>query len=502
MHGPRRMPGFAACNHEPMESEPEVCTTDGVVRGRQEGSVAVFRGIPYAQPPVGPNRFAAPAPVESWNGVRPAVEFGPGPPRPSLPAGGEDWLTLAMWTPDIGRVDLPVVVWISGGAYLNCTTANRHFDGATLAATGIVVVSVDYRVGVEGFARFVGAPDNRGLLDQVAALRWVQDNVSAFGGNPDNVTVLGQSAGAGSIAALLVMPLTKGLFRRAILQSLPGTFFTTDLAGGIAAEITSELGRSPRVDDLTDLAPAELVEAARSVTARILQYEQRWGSAVHTTTPFAPIVDGEILPASPWSSLTAGTARGVDLLVGHTRDEFRVFAAGLGNIDDAGVDALVDGLSPTPGANRYRATYAIDSPQQLREMALSDWLFRMPTLHLAEAASTGGARVWLYELCWDFGTQGASHGLDTLLLFGTADIGGEVTAAGPTAVAQMRQVSRLMRDEQLSFAATGDPGWERFQVTDCLTRVYDTESVVERYPEGRSRQLWHGQRFGVLDPAY
>ncbi|MDT7615419.1 MAG: para-nitrobenzyl esterase, partial [Pseudonocardiales bacterium] len=157
------------------------------------------------------------------------------------------------------------------------------------------------------------------------------------------------------------------------------------------------------------------------------------------------------------------------------------------------------GLSPTPGAQRYRAAYPCVPPNQLRETALSDWLFRMPTLHLAEAAHAGGARVWLYELRWGFGARGASHGLDTLLVFGTTDIDGEVTALGPTAVARTGRLSQLMRTEHLSFAATGDPGWARFRPHERDTRVYDAESTVERYPEERSRRLWRDQRFGVLD---
>ena len=130
---------------------------------------------------------------------------------------------------------------------------------------------------------------------------------------------------------------------------------------------------------------------------------------------------------------------------------------------------------------------------------MADWLFRMPTLHFAEAAHAGGARVWLYELGWGFGPQGASHGLDTLLVFGTTDIEGEVTAAGPAAVEEARRLSRVMRDEYIAFAATGDPGWARFDPRDRATRIYDADATVARYPEERSRVLWRDQRFGVLD---
>jgi para-nitrobenzyl esterase len=412
---------------------------------------------------------------------------------------GEDWLNLTVWTPDPGRTGLPVVVWISGGAYLNCNTANPHFAGAILARAGTVVVSLHYRTGAEGFARIDGAPDNRGLLDQVAALQWVHDNITAFGGDPGNVTVLGQSAGAGSIAALLVMPAAAGLFRRAILQSLPGTFFTPDLAADVAAEISAELGRSPRVEDLADVTPDDLVEAARSVTGRLPQRAGRWGSVAYTPTPFSPVVDGEVLPMSPWTALSSGAARDADLLVGHVRDEFSLLASRFGDIDDAGVDTLLNGLTPTPGAQRYRATFPFASPNELRETVMSDWQARMPTLHLAEAAHAGSAPVWLYELCWGFGPQGASHTLDTLLVFGTTDVKGEITAAGPDATAQAQRLSGLMRAEHLSFAATGNPGWPRYRPHERDTRVYDAESTLTRYPEERSRRIWRDQRFGALD---
>jgi len=476
----------------------QVRTSAGTVRGRWEDGVAVYRGVPFAAPPMGRDRFAAPRPAAPWDGIRDATRFGPPPPQPGRSTEGEDWLNLAVWTPDPGRTGLPVMVWISGGTYLNCNTANPHLAGAALAAAGAVVVSAHYRTGAEGFARFDGASDNRGLLDQVAALRWVQDSIAGFGGDPGNVTVFGQSAGAGSIAALLVMPEAAGLFRRAILQSLPGTFFAPDLAADVAKEVCAALGRPPRVEDLVDVAPDDLVAAARSVTDSLPRRAEQWGPVAFTPTPFSPVVDGAVLPASPWAALAGGAARDVELLVGHTRDEFSLPARGLGDIDDAGADTLLDGLTPTPGARRYRAAYPSDSANELRDTAMSDWLWRMPALHLAEAAHAGGARVWLYELCWGFNSVGASHGLDTLLVFGTTEIETGLTEAGPDAVAQARRLSELMRSEHLSFASTGDPGWTRYRPGERLTRVYDAESTVARYPEERSRRIWRDQRFGAL----
>lgn len=476
----------------------EVRTAGGTVRGTEEDGVAVYRGIPFAAPPVGPHRFAAPQAAQPWAGVRDATRFGPPPPQPSHPTDGDDWLNLAVWTPDPGRSGLPVVVWISGGGYLNCNSANPHLTGVRLAAGGAVVVSPHYRSGAEGFGRIDGAPDNRGLLDQLAALRWVQENIAAFGGDPAEVTLIGQSAGAGSIAALLAMPAAAGLFRRAVLQSIPGTYFSPELAADIAVEVAAELGRAPNVDDLAGGTPDDLVEAARTVTGRLPQRADRWGAIACTPTPFSPVVDGEVLPAAPWAALAAGSARGVELLVGHTRDELSMLAARLGDIDDGAVDVLIDGLTPTPGAQRYRAAFPSATAGQLRETALADWLMRMPSLHLADAAHAGGARVWLYELCWGFGAAGASHGLDTLLMFGTAHIATGLMAAGPAAVAEAGRLSEVIRAEHLAFAATGDPGWAPYEPGGRATRVYAAEPTVAPYPEERSRVLWERRRFDVL----
>jgi para-nitrobenzyl esterase len=450
--------------------------------------VAVFRGVPFAAPPVGPHRFAASRPVIAWEGVRDASRFGPAPPQPGRPTGGDDWLNLTVWTPDPGRAGLPVLMWISGGGYLNCDAANPHFAGGALAAAGAVVLSAHYRTGAEGFLRVPGFPDNRALLDQLAALEWVHTNIAAFGGDPGNVTMFGQSAGAGSIAALLAMPSAAGAFRRAILQSIPGTYFTPELADDVAAEIGCELGRPPAAAD-----PEALVAATRTVTDRLVRGADRWGAVAYSSTPFSPVLDG----AAPWERLAGGAGRGVELLIGHTRDEYSLLAAELSDVDDAG--PVIDLLTPTPGAARYRTAFPGRTGNDLREVALSDWLYRMPALHLAEAAAVGGARVWLYELAWGFGPAGASHGLDTLLVYGTADAYGEVSAAGPTALEEAAALTQVLRADHLAFAAAGDPGWPRFEPRQRHTRVYGPEPGLVRYPEDRSRAIWRDRRFGVLD---
>src|SRR6476469_1388561 len=203
---------------------PEIRTAVGVLRGGREAGLAVFRGVRYAEPPVGALRFAAPRPVRGWAGVRAALSYGPPPPQPSAfgtdgparEAVGDDWLSLNVWSPDpAAGAGLPVLVWIPGGGYVIGSSSLPEFDGGRLAANGVVVVTLNYRLGMEGFAQIDGAPANRGLLDQVAALHWVRENIRAFGGDPNRMTIFGESAGGGSVAALLAMPRSAGLWHRA-----------------------------------------------------------------------------------------------------------------------------------------------------------------------------------------------------------------------------------------------------------------------------------------------
>ncbi|MBN9112330.1 MAG: carboxylesterase/lipase family protein [Pseudonocardia sp.] len=454
----------------------ETTTSVGRVRGTREQGVTVFRGIPFAAPPVGDLRFAAPAPPAPWDGVREATAFGPPPPHTGCAADGADWLTLNVWTPDPGRdARLPVMVWVHGGAYTIGSAGLPEYDGARLAAGGVVLVTANYRVGVEGFARVEGAPDNRGLLDQLAMLEWVQDNVAAFGGDPARVTVFGQSAGGGSIAALLTMPRAAGLFRRAVVQSAPGTTFAPELAQDIASAFAAELGLKATVADLADVDPDLLVAASDEVTAAAGAHVDRWGLAARRSILFSPVVDGDVLPVAPWQ-----TRHDVDLLVGHTRDENRLFVV-FGEVGPEEIATAEELYAPGP--------YPAADPMRLYDLVLSDWLFRMPSLHLAERA----ARAHMYELTWA-GTLGACHGLDVPLVFGNLTQGQPASLIGDVAAAQ--QVSASIRRAWTAFANDGDPGWPTFDTG--VVQVFDSEPAVVPYPEEESRRIWRDHVFAPL----
>jgi para-nitrobenzyl esterase len=257
-------------------AEPEARTAAGRVRGRAEGGLAVFRGMPFAQPPTGPARFAAPRPPAAWDGVREAFSFGSPPPQsssygPAPRPADDDWLTVNVWTRDPDpAARRPVLVWIYGGAFKVGSADAPGYDGARLAREGeLVLVTFNYRTGVEGFAHLQGAPANRGLLDQVAALEWVRENIAAFGGDPDRVTVFGQSAGAASVAALLAMPRAAGLFGQAIAQSVPGICHSAPLAADIGQAIAAELGLRATTADLSGADPMRLVAAADAVDRKL-----------------------------------------------------------------------------------------------------------------------------------------------------------------------------------------------------------------------------------------
>jgi para-nitrobenzyl esterase len=500
----------------PSHSRPEVRTSAGKVRGRWERSVAVFRGIPFAEPPVGALRFAAPRSVRGWDGMLEAVSFGPSPPQAAAfgmdslagEATTDDWLTINVWSPSPAPgAGLPVMVWIHGGAYSIGMSSLPEYDGGRLAGDGaVVVVTFNYRVGMEGFGQIEGAAANRGLLDQVAALTWVQENIQAFGGDPGRVTIFGESAGGGSVAALLAMPRAAGLFRRAVAQSAQGTFFSPELAADIAAACAAELGLRPTAAELAAVDPAGLSAAGDAIGATMDRRSGRWGQVAYRSIPFSPVVDGDSLPVTPWRALADGAGRGVELLVGHTRDEQRLFTAlagMLGQVTDEQAAAALDVLAPGPdGARRYRGGFPAAGPDELYELVNSDWAFRMPTLRLAEAQAGAGGRAYVYELTWPApgmgGILGACHGLDVPLVFGNLDRGLPAALIGESPNAEAEALSAHMRSAWTAFATDGSPGWTPYDAEHRLVQLFDTSPTVIADPEETSRRIWADYEFRAL----
>jgi len=382
----------------------------------------------------------------------------------------DEWLTVNVWTPDMRTSTLPVMVWIYGGAFTIGSSDQPEFDGAGLAAQGIVVVSLNYRVGVKGFMQIEGAPSNRGLLDQIAALQWVSNDIPGFGGDPDNVTVFGQSAGAASIGMLLVAPGAAGLFHRGIAESIPASLFGRDLAADIAMVIAGELGCRPTVAELAATSPAALVTASADVAKAVTQYQGRWGyDVVVRGSVFGPVIDGAVLPDSPW----------------------RTLAGGPGQVTVAEANRALRLLPPVAdGAQAYRAAYPQAGHAELYGLVCSDFVYRMPSLHLAQSRDGGGGTTHLYEFRFDASPLGAAHTTEIPLVFGTltSPVGAQFYGSPPSLAAV--GVSAEIIGAWGSFATNGDPGWPAYDPVNQLARVFDTQSTVARYPEQASQEIW------------
>jgi para-nitrobenzyl esterase len=498
---------------------PTVQTSDGAVRGITRNGVHAFLGIPYAAPPFGPRRFAAPQQPERWDGVRSATEYGPTVPKPSyappydvlLPEPqipGEDCLNLNVWTPDPGASGLPVFVWIHGGAFVYGSGAVPVYDGTAFARDGVVCVTINYRLGVDGFLQFADdGPANRGLLDQVAALRWVQENIAAFGGDPARVTIGGESAGAMSVASLLAMPSARGLFRQAVAQSGAGhhalTAATATRIGGYLAE---GLGVPATREALAAVPVDRLIAAQQGLAAEVALMPDpgRFGEVAANLLAFEPVIDGDQLPDLPIRAIAAGSARDVAVLVGANRDEQRLFLVPNGVVDMV-TDQLLQlavagyGLPADHALELYRGARPGGTPGDLLADITTDWYFRLPAIRLAEAVTqqglAAGGRAWVYEFSWpspQFGGRlGACHALELGFTFDTLEHEAHGALMGTAAP---QDLADAMHGAWVRFVTDGDPGWAPYDVQRRPVQDFGVQVQVVDDPRGAQRALWDGIR--------
>ncbi|MER7000497.1 carboxylesterase family protein [Streptomyces sp. NPDC000410] len=500
-------------------------TKNGVVRGcRAAPDVVAVRGIPYAAPPFGANRFREPRPAEAWVGVRDCTDFGPVAPQsaqlPGAPVwspGEEDILTVNVWTPapapapEKGR--LPVLVWFHGGAYTFGSSAQPDFDGTAPARAGLVVVTLNYRLGFEGFGHIPAAddepayPDNRGLLDQVAALRWVRENIAAFGGDPGNVTVAGQSSGAASVACLMVMDRARGLFHRAIAHSAASPCYTLDIAAATTREVAAAAGCPASAEGLASATPQALVIASDQVVDDY-RHDPASGSRHYDPSLYAPVLDGDVLPTDPLTGMAAGATRGVDLLVCHTTEEYWLLDA-VGSSAKITTDGQLARFAedfglPDDLLAGYRAAMPDAPVLDIYLAVFGDLLFGEYSNRLAELHARSGGQAFLSRFDRRrTGPQGvvrAWHCADVPFAFGNLGndhlaflIGGAPTPAD-------HALSRRMVRAWADFAATGDPGWPPISHSATPARIWDTDDspVVDR-PAG-IRAPWDKAEFPVLRP--
>ncbi len=503
-------------------------TLQGKVEGEQRDGQLVFRGIPFARSPVGALRWRAPEPAAQWSGVRTANEYGAQswqPPRVAgTPLAGlmsvsvpcdEDCLTLNVWTPGADNRARPVMVWIHGGAFSIGSGAQAIYDGGALSRRGdVVVVTINYRLGALGFLRLADVTDgripstgNEGLLDQLAALEWVRDNIERFGGDPANVTIFGESAGGMSVGALLGAPRARGLFRRAIPQSgASSTAATRAQASQVAEGFMKHLKLKA-----SDVASLEAMDAKSLTTAAALY------TLVAGGMPYQPCVDGALLPALPIETVKAGNADGVSVMVGATAHEWLLFTAmdpAAATLDDNHLKARVSGRvgsSADALIVGYKQLLASrgepHDPLSVFAAIETDRVFRVQAERLADVLATRRQSPYHYEFTWRSpllnGKLKSCHAIDIAFVFATHAIDDGVAkfcGEGPSANA----LAATVQDAWLSFARTGAPraagldGWTPYTRRQPTTAIFDVPAGLSSSVLTAERRLWEGQPDGAV----
>jgi para-nitrobenzyl esterase len=469
-------------NKPPSGQRPQVALAQGLCAGVYEGDLSVYRGIPYAEPPFGARRFMPPEAAKPWQGVLDASSFGPVAPQasstltdPPTWVGGENCLTVNIWHPSATAEKRPVMVWFPGGGFMRGGSSDSLYDGASFARQGVVFVSFNYRLGIDGFAQLPGLVANRGLLDQLAALRWVQDNIHHFGGDAASVTAFGVSAGAGALACLMAMPQSRGLMQRAILQS-PSVSVQTPAENEVAVRaIASCLGVDPTAKALASAPLAQLVtEVARLASSYPLR--QQHGLNPRNFFPLRPVVDGQVLPLPPLEGIAREWANGQgtpqEVLVGANADEMNFYLVPNQEIDTVDM-ARVEVFAQACGLGAdeftaYRQLHANATPGELLSRMQSDFYYRVPATLLAELAQAKGKSVRLYDFQWRSpqcdGCMGAAHAMELPFVFNTLASPNGLAFAGPGAP---QALADQLHPWWAEFARTGQcsawPAWSAHQ---------------------------------------
>jgi para-nitrobenzyl esterase len=487
-------------------------TASGRVTGLAKDGVLRFNGIPYAKAPTGRLRWRLPEPVEPWAGVRDCSRFGAIAPQiqgnaeailgGTAGAKSEDCLFLNIWTPACDNAKRAVMVWIHGGAFVTGAGSVGTYNGKHLVARGdVVVVTINYRLGALGFLNLSDATDGKcagsgaeGIADQVAALKWVKENIARFGGNPDNVTIFGESAGGMSVGALLASPSARGLYHKAIPQS-----GACDI--GIARERSAKIARL--VLEKLGVAPSDAGKLADAPWETILDAQKEVLALPRETggLPFGPTIDGEVLPQRAITSVREGSAKGVAVMTGTTRDEWKLFtaaAAKLRLMDGAKLRSLTAGLVGDTLADTVLAAYPDGSSFDKWNAVMTDHSFIMPAIRLAEAQGRH-APTYLYRFDWASpflgGVIGSCHALEIGFMFGTYNekLAGAFFGTGAKADA----LAVAMMESWIAFAKSGDPSnavtgpWPRYDTASRKTMIFgDGAPHVADAPNEARRKAW------------
>jgi len=484
----------------------------GKLAGQRTGNVFAFKGIPYAAPPVGPLRWRAPQAAEPWPGIRDATHFGPIAPQAptqiemllggSMGTQSEDCLYLNVWTPGCDDARRPVMVWIHGGAFVIGSASQGLYNGRHLAAHDVVIVTINYRLGSLGFLNLLDATEGQiastgseGIADQILALKWVKENIASFGGDPENVTIFGESAGGMSVAALLAIPSARGLFHKAIVQSGSAHIgYDRERSAKVAHTLLSQLGiATTDAENLRALPHQALIDAQVALFAD--KDTHHLGDV-----PFQPTIDETLIPMRPIDAIAAGSANGIPLIAGTTKEEWKLFSAAnprLRLMSRSTLEQRVQKLAKN-AAPQMLAAYADGTTFDRFNALMTDRVFAVPTVRLLEAQSAH-APSYGYRFDWCSrllgGLMGSCHALDLGHVFGTFNtkMAGAFFGSGPAAEA----LSNAMMSAWTEFARSGNPAadavraWPRYDAETREVLIFGDGAphVVERPNEAR-RAIW------------
>ncbi|MFX1305086.1 MAG: carboxylesterase/lipase family protein [Promethearchaeota archaeon] len=480
----------------------------GKINGYTKNNLQIFKGIPFAEPPIGDLRFSPPQAKKPWDGVLETTKFGPCAFQGyttleevvgKLRSESEDCLTLNIWTPAIDNKKRPVMFWIHGGAFIMGGSRAPTYDGANLAQLGnVVIVTINYRLGAFGYLFIPSITANVGQLDQILALKWVYDNIAKFGGDPDNITIFGQSAGAYSVITLTSMPAAKGLFRRIIAQSMP--FIDPKVTKKPTKQLMRALDiKIGDINALREVAPEEIIKAQNEITKQ-------------DTLAFRPIIDGETFPVHPLTVLKEGKCKNIDLMMGTTQHEAKLITSLNPTIRKINDEKAIMFYLGSMGINSENARNIINTykearagifsnaPKELLDSIVTDLMFRVATLQILEAQSKYQPNTYNYLFTWETpaynGLLGACHALELPFIFNTFEEPGMKALVAN--VPDTGNLCENMMESWLSFARNGNPNhdgipqWPTYDKKSRATLLFGKEIKISNKLFEKERRAWDG----------
>lgn len=500
---------FGSANLDVDTGRLVVSTKQGLLEGIKENGVSVWKGIPYAKAPIGDLRFKAPQPAENWTGVKKADKFG------NIAMGykrskkdqqeqSEDCLFLNIWSPAADAKKRPVMFWIHGGGFISGSGSSDLYDGAHLANKGdVVVVTINYRMGPFGFLYFDGLPNhegfenNLGIKDQVAALKWVHDNIASFGGDPNNVTIFGESAGAISVQTLMAVPSAKGLFQKAIAESgAPKNIWGPEFSSAFTKRYLQLVG--------VDTAHLEKLKTINADTMAVAMRKLLDMICIEATPnkTIAPTLDGSFLPQNLMEAIQSGSAANVPLLIGTNKDEATLFALKSLNMAPRTAKGLIPYVSRfSPEQQKNLLSAYKNYPHKSGVLSIiTDGVFAMPSMQFA-ALQSEKAPTYMYRFDWsstplNIAGLRACHGVELPFVFGNFN-----TRVGKLVLlmAKKKDIYKIadeMQQAWINFARTGNPNssnavnWMVYNVNQRSTLIFNRKQSTVNDPDASRREAW------------